>query len=464
MQPKNQLQPVYNIDRHYSSYGALIALGIEVERRKILEPIRDKVKIKQKVIRDTPFDKLTDVLVGILSGAGGLVEVNKRVRPEKALQMAFNRRRCAEQSVISDTLNACSKVNVNQMQQAMTTIYQKHSQGYQHDYDSDLQLIDIDMSGQPCGKKAEFASKGYFAKQRNRRGRQLGRALATWYDEIVVDRLYDGKTQLPKALQELVSTTAEVLDLDETKRRRTIIRIDGHGGSLKDVNWLLAQGYHIHTKEYSGKRARKLAETVTTWYADQEVPGRQFGWVCQDASEYVDVIRRIAVRTRKKNGQWGIGVLISTLSSHEVTYLMGKSSPDTLREEEILAAYVRFYDLRGGGVETAFKSDKQAIGITKRNKKSFTAQEILTQLNALAHNILIWFRLWVAQCWQTIQCLGLLRLIRDILRINSFVHFDKRRGITRIVLNQSDPYAKPLEHALQTLLASAHIDVILGKT
>ena len=244
MQPK-QPQPVYNIDRYYSSYGALVALGLEVERRDILGPIRDKVKIKQKVIRDTPFDKLTDVLVSTLSGARGLVEVNKRVRPEKALQMAFGRRRCAEQSVISDTLNACTALNVNQMHQAMMTIYQRHSEGYQHDYDRDLQLLDIDMSGHPCGKKAEFASKGYFAKQRNRRGRQLGRVLATWYDEVVVDRLYDGKTQLPKALQELISAAAAVLDLNEMKRRRTIVRIDGHGGSLKDVNWLLEQGYHV---------------------------------------------------------------------------------------------------------------------------------------------------------------------------------------------------------------------------
>ena len=464
MQPKNQSQPVYNIDRYYSSYGALIALGIEVEKRKILEPIREKVKIRQKIICDTPFDKLTDVLISILSGAGGLVEVNKRVRPEKALQMAFGRRRCAEQSVISDTLNACSEVNVNQMQQAMTTIYQKHSQGYQHDYNSDMQLIDIDMSNQPCGKKAEFASKGYFANQHNQRGRQLGRVLATWYDEIVVDRLYDGKTQLPKALQELVSAAAEVLDLDEIKRRRTIVRIDGHGGSLEDINWLLAQGYHVHTKEYSGKRAKKVAETVTTWYEDKEVPGRQFGLVRQNAPEYIDVVQRIAVRTRKKNGQWGIGVLISTLSPHEITYLMGESSPEALSPEEVLAAYVRFYDLRGGGVETAFKLDNQAIGITKRNKKSFTAQEILTQLNALAHNLLVWFRLWMAQCWQAIQRLGLLRIIRDILRINSFVHFDRKRGITQIVLNQLDPYAGPLECALQSLLASAHIDVILGKT
>lgn len=463
MQPTNQ-QPVYNVQRHYTSYGALVALGVEVERREILRPIREQVHIKQKVIKDTPVEKLTDVLVSILAGAQGIVETNKRVRPEKVLQMAFGRRRCGEQSVISETLNACTIVNVEQMQQAMQEIYQRHSQGYHHDYDADWQLLDVDMTGQPCGKKAEFASRGYFAKQRNRRGRQLGRVLASWYDEVVVDRLYEGKTQLPRALQELVSAAAATMDLDAVKQRRTIVRVDGHGGSLDDVNWLLAQGYHIHTKEYSTKRARQLAESVVDWYHDDKVAGRQFGLVTKEAPEYIDIIHRIAVRTRKKNGQWGIGVLLSTLSPQEVTYLVGQMAPETLSEKEILAAYVHFYDLRSGGVETSIKSDKQALGITKRNKKSFTAQQILVQLNALAHNLLVWFQAWLAQQWQAIRRLGLLRVIRDLLRINAFVRFDSRRTINELVLNRLDPFAPSLCLALRPLLARSQIDVILGET
>lgn len=52
----------------------------------------------------------------------------------------------------------------------MKAIYQAHSAGYQHNYQTDWQQLDIDLTGQPCGKKAAFASKGYFAHQRNRRG------------------------------------------------------------------------------------------------------------------------------------------------------------------------------------------------------------------------------------------------------------------------------------------------------
>jgi hypothetical protein len=39
----------------------------------------------------------------------------------------------------------------------------------------------------------------------------------------------------------------------------------------------------------------------------------------------------------------------------------------------VLAAYVTFYDQRGGGIETSFKGDKQGLGLTQRNKKRFEA-------------------------------------------------------------------------------------------
>ena len=71
------------------------------------------------------------------------------------------------------------------------------------------------MSGLPCGPKAAFATKGYFAKQRNRRGRQLGRVLASRYGEFVVHRLYDGKTLLTRALQPVMLAAEETLQLVE---------------------------------------------------------------------------------------------------------------------------------------------------------------------------------------------------------------------------------------------------------
>ncbi len=220
------------ITKQFTGCATLAALGVKLRELKLFEPIEQRVHIAQKTIKDKPTDKLYDAFISMLAGAHGLVEINTRLRADAALQCAFGRRRCAEQSVVQDTLNACTAENVQQMEQALDAVYRQHSQAYQHDYQASFQVLDVDMSGLPCGPKAAFATRGYFAKQRSRRGRQLGRVLATSYQEVVVDRLFDGKTQLTRALQPLVLAAEETLQLDEDKRRRTIVRVDAGGGSL----------------------------------------------------------------------------------------------------------------------------------------------------------------------------------------------------------------------------------------
>jgi len=192
------------VKQHFTARATLAALGMKIRQKKMFEPIKHKVKIGQKTVKYTPTEKLIDAEIAILSGVHGMVEINKRVRPDRGLQAAFGRDGCAEQSVVQDTLDACTVENVAQMQEALDLIYRQHSQGYHHNYKKDWQLLDADMTGRPCGKKAAFASKGYFAKQRNRRGRQEGYMIATCYEEILAKQLFDGKTQLTKALRPLV--------------------------------------------------------------------------------------------------------------------------------------------------------------------------------------------------------------------------------------------------------------------
>ncbi len=277
--------------------------------------------------------------------------------------------------MVQQTLDACTAENVQQLEQAMDTIYRQHSQGSRHDYARAYQLLDVDMSGMPCGKKAAFARHpAYFAKQRNRRGRQLGRVLATGYDEVVVDRLFDGKTQLTTALQSLVEAAETTLNLDEAKRARTIVHLDEGLGSLDDVNWRLSRGYQVHCKDYSGRHARILAQSVLEWIDDPHIPGRQIGWVTEAPTAYVRPVVQIAVRCRQQNGQWAVGVLISTLSARDVLELTGQPVSRLDDPVAVRLSYVTFYDQRGGGIETSLKGHKQGLGLTKRNKKRFEAQ------------------------------------------------------------------------------------------
>lgn len=158
-------------DVSYSSRASLVALGLKFQHLQLWSPIRTHVKIKQKVLKHTPSDKLLDCFINILAGGTGVVEVNTRVRPDQSVQRAFGRSTCAEQSTISDTLNASE--NAQQLRQAIQIILREHGQSYRHDYATQWQLLDVDVTGMPAGRLGEGVTKGYFAQQKNRRGRQL---------------------------------------------------------------------------------------------------------------------------------------------------------------------------------------------------------------------------------------------------------------------------------------------------
>jgi hypothetical protein len=150
------------ISYRFSARAALAALGIRLQQLKLFGPVSARVHIDQKQVKHTPVQKLYDAFIAILAGAHGLVEINKRLRSDPGVQAAFGRTACAQQSVVQETLDACTEANVAQMQEAMDTIYRRHSRGYHHDYARSMQVLDVDMTGMPCGKKAAFATKGYF--------------------------------------------------------------------------------------------------------------------------------------------------------------------------------------------------------------------------------------------------------------------------------------------------------------
>jgi len=453
-----------SVKAYFSAHTSLAALGSKMRKLKLFEPIVQEVKIAQKIVKYSPGEKLLDAFMAILAGAQGMVEINKCVRADLGLQRAFGRMGCAEQSVVQDTLDACTAENVNQMHQAAEKIFRRHSQTYRHDYQLNWQIVDVDMTGRPCGKKAKFASKGYFAKQRNRRGRQEGYVLGTWYEEIIVERLFAGKIQLNTALQPLLEAAEGVLELDEGKRQRTIVRIDSGAGSVGEINWLLGRDYQVHGKDYSGVRAKTLAESVRQWITDPADSNRQMGWVSLPAELYCRPVQRIAVRCRKKNGQWGYGVILSTLAPQEVLLLTGGYEQEVDDPKAVLLAYVNFYDQRGGSVEIEIKEDKQGLGTSKRNKKRFEAQQILIQLEALAHNLLIWARHWLSPHCPKLAHLGIKRLVRNVFQMDGFLFFDQAITLLQIQLNRADPLARELAGGLASLLALEQVALSLGET
>ena len=446
----------------FTARASLSALGLKFQHLQVWAAVSEHVHIKQKIRQHAPLDKVLDCFINILAGGTGLVEINTRVRPDRVIQRAFGRATCAEQSTISDTLNACTDANVVQLRQAIQVILHQHGQCAQHDYATAWQLFDVDVTGMPAGRQGEGVTKGYFAKQKNRRGRQLGRVLATYYDEIVVDRLYDGKRQLDASLCELVSLTEQALNLNETRRKRTVLRIDGGGGDDKNINALLRRDYHLLIKIHNWRRAAKLAASVSTWHTDPKVPEREVGWV-EQAHEYVRPTHQLAIRKRKKNGDWSYHVLVSTLTNEMLAEITEHANTGELSATDSLFATLHLYDLRGGGLETQNKSDKQGLGLAQRNKHRFAAQEMLVLLAQLAHNLVIWTRNDLAQVDQQFEKYGIQRTVRDALQIPGFVQFDGQGRIQQITLNEHHPLASSIQLAFRASLPMNDLSLNLGK-
>jgi Transposase DDE domain group 1 len=445
-----------------SPRASLAVIGQWFQQMGVWLVVEQCVQIKQKVLRHKPSDKLKDGLINILAGGSGVVETNMRVRPDRAIQVAFGRTSCAEQSTISDTLNACTAENVNQMRTAINLILRQYARCCQHKYEKEWQLLDVDVTGMPAGRLGEGVTKGYFAGEKNRRGRQLGRVLASWYDEIVVDKLSNGKRQLDASLPELVLEAENALELDEIRRRRTILRVDGGGGKDENINWMLNRHYHVSVKAKNWHRSAKLAASVSTWYPDPKMPDRELGWATK-LFPYAQPTRQLVLRKRKQNGSWSFHALIFTLTDQMLFELRGQAVPAHPTDEQVLMAALHFYDLRGGGLETQNKSDKQGLGLSRRNKHRFAAQEMLVLLAQLAHNLLIWTRNDLAATDTRFRKYGIQRTVRDLLQIPGSVQITAQGTIATIRLNSRHPLAAAFQLSFSSHFAHDDLSLILGE-
>lgn len=325
--------------------------------------------------------------------------------------------------------------------------------------------IDIDLSGQPASKNAEESTKGYFPGKKNSYGRQLARVLADDTQEIVTESLYPGNTSSCSVFKEMIGKMEQVLPSgSKAQRSRIRLRFDAGFGTDENINFALWRGYHLLAKVYSGKRSKALAKSVCQWV---EVPSaksgsaRQAGWV-NKPHRYGRKTKQVAIRTPKKKGGYTYSVLVTT------------------ELETDLQAIVTAYDKRSGVPENSFCQDSQGLSNRKRRKRSFVAQQILTLISQLAHNLIRWMQNWMINAVEqsaenshpnqqattlvvnTLKERGMKRFIRQILSLSGKVVM-KGKSILRIILNPLYPLINRIKTAFKALLKPYKIKVSLGK-
>ncbi len=466
----------------HSGHAPLAALAPVIAEKQIFSPIHHQGLIPQKAVDYRPTDKRVFVVLSLLAGAETVYDINHTLRVDKPLLRAFGYDRCADQSVIQQTLNASIAENVVQLEAALEQIWTQHNQCGALLKDAACQqkivTIDIDLTGMPASKNAEGSTKGYFAGKRNIYGRQLARVVFPLTQEIVAEGLYPGNTLSMKVFKQMVARTEKQLNL-ETKAQRSLIRLrlDGGFGTDANINYALWRGYQVLAKMFHGMRAKKLAKTVTEWVdaptANQTAKNlpstREAGWVTQP-HRYGRATRQLAIRSPnpKKKSSYRYRVLVSTDMQAEMATILSD------------------YDARGGVPESSFCQSNQGLAQRKRRKHKFVAQQMLTLLSQLAHNLVIWLKRWTTDALQrqattetnagsdslvqplelaikTISGFGIKRFVRQILGLSGKVIIKGNR-VTRLVLHRLYPMIDRIQTALGVLLTPYRVRVSVSRT
>jgi hypothetical protein len=394
----------------------------------------------KKTLWHAPWEKLLDAEILILAGGTAMNQLELRLHPDKALQRAFGHAPCASSSEVQKLLDKSCADTVSALQEANGRLYRQHGLALQHNFTDAWLILDVDLTGLITSQDAEGSTKGYFANQRGKRGRQLCRVLATPYQEVVWQSLVPGNTLSKAMLKPAMTGAQQRLHLSRDQRSQTLVRWDAGFGTDENINWLLHHHYQIVGKMYAHRRVTKLRQSVGEWLPTPSSPGREVA-VVREPHRYSRKTRQFIVRTPKTSSgpTWEYGALITTLG-----------------EEYSLHEVVELYDQRGGGIETDFRSDRQGLGLAKRHKQRMFAQQMLIHLAERAHNCLIWT---AHQLGPPVSQYGMLRFVRDALHVEGYVRVQDGH-IRTIGLNRYHPLAYAIRDGFQHLF-SGELEVML---
>ena len=148
-------------DRTNTQYAPLAALCRYYQQNRILDPLSE-VRIAVKTRQFSPYDKMIQVLLSLLTGCETLSQVNPRLGSEVHLARIWQWEQFADQATLSRTLDALTLKQIDELRQVSGQIWRSHTQTHHHNWHGYLWL-DFDLSGLPCGKQAQESQKGYFS-------------------------------------------------------------------------------------------------------------------------------------------------------------------------------------------------------------------------------------------------------------------------------------------------------------
>ena len=419
--------------KFHSGRASLCALGEYLRRLQFFAPLREQVKIPQKTVKYRPVDKLLDALMSMLCGAKTIAQSNVTVRVDAAVQRAFGRQGCAEQSTIARTLQACTAETVSQLEGLSWYYLKRYGQAPHHRFTEQRLWVDIDVTPLPIGAKADGSERTWMGRCRSKTGRKVLRVTASDYREVLHETLLRGKASALPALKAALRELEARLHWTRARRTQIVLRLDGGFGTTATLNWLLSRGYQLVGKISNSARVRTLRQQLGPWQPTSS-PGRELATVLQ-THRFCRTTRQWIIRTPKDKGRgYQYAVLLTTLAELAPT------------------AVADAYDGRAS-IEASFCQDKQALGMVKRRQRQWEAQQIVLLLARLAHHLLVWAKRWLSREPATRRRLrgyGLVRLLQEVATVPGVLCW-QHGWLVSIQFDPLHPLARVLQHGFAAL-------------
>lgn len=158
--------------------GALLLLIRFAERIGFLDVLREYFSVEIKTIDYTPWDKLHTLICSLAVGCTSTKDVNHKLRPYPLAARFLGMSRFPEQSTLNRFLHGLGPDERRQLEFILELLLQRFGLWRE----CARVPLDIDSTGlMVYGRTYEFARKGYFPRQRGRRGYRL--SVASSYSE-----------------------------------------------------------------------------------------------------------------------------------------------------------------------------------------------------------------------------------------------------------------------------------------
>jgi hypothetical protein len=335
-----------------------------------------------------PEHRITAVLAGLAAGLKGIAPGNTWLRPNTAL-MARLDGRFPDQGTIHRWLDQVTGPQAAALRHHLHQVAHDHGRFWEVLWSHRYLMVDVDGQGLVArGRHFEQAAVGYLGEGIDR-GYQRYVCYAADTREVLDEFLAPGNTTLMSQLPHLLAGLDEVFA--QADRDRVVLRMDSHGGTIRNVQAVRQQGYHYLCPLLSAAGVQRVRQHVQNqrggWFTAPDSTGREH-------HVHFWVLRRWHLNGPGKSRH---------LRTRAIVY--HEKRPDGKREWQVLLhdlpgskgrqLWQRYHE-RGGTIEEYNDQSERAYHLEVMRTGRFAGLQALHSLIGLCWNLTQW-------AWEQLQ-------------------------------------------------------------